>query len=86
MALKAGSRLSVFSLKKIGKDGSGTVWVRAGIAFVNRDDSITLSLDVLPLDGRLHCREFVAEKRDGAGMVPDSAAADLASLPVEGHS
>jgi hypothetical protein len=35
----------------------GAVWVRAGKAFVNRDGSINVALDVLPLDGKLHLRE-----------------------------
>ncbi|MCC6178782.1 MAG: hypothetical protein WAZ94_15050 [Phycisphaerales bacterium] len=47
--------LAVFAVRK-SKDG-GAVWVRAGVAQVNRDQSINISLDVLPLDGRLHVRD-----------------------------
>ena len=52
--LTQGKRLAVFSIRE-GK--GGTVWVRAGSAFVNRDGSLNVLLDVLPLDGRLHVRE-----------------------------
>lgn len=52
--LTAGKRLAVFSIRE-GK--GGTVWVRAGSAFVNRDGSLNVLLDVLPLDGKLHVRE-----------------------------
>lgn len=49
-----GKTLAVFSIRP-GKLGS--IWVRAGYAEVNRDGSLNLHLDVLPLDGRLHIRE-----------------------------
>jgi hypothetical protein len=62
MMLMAGKRLAVFSIRE-GKGGS--IWVRAGSAFVNKDGSLNLLLDVLPLDGRLHVRE-AAERRDAA--------------------
>lgn len=58
--IAAGKRLAVFSIRE-GKGGS--VWVRAGTAFVNKDGSLNLLLDVLPLDGKLHVRE-AGEKRD----------------------
>lgn len=53
-----GGRLAVFSLKQT---PNGTVWVRAGSAWTNRDSSINVYLDVLPLDGKLHVR------REGGG-------------------
>jgi len=54
-----GQKLTVFSIRNI--EGSragekGTIWVRAGRAFVNSDGSLNLILDVLPMDGRLHVR------------------------------
>jgi hypothetical protein len=52
--LTIGKRLAVFSIRE-GK--GGTVWVRAGSAFVNKDGSLNVLLDVLPLDGKLHVRE-----------------------------
>jgi hypothetical protein len=54
-------RLAVFSIRYPEKGGS--IWVRAGTAFVNKDNSLNVFLDVLPLDGRLHLRE-AGERRD----------------------
>ena len=64
--LTAGKRLAVFSIRE-GRGGS--IWVRAGSAFVNKDGSLNVLLDVLPIDGKLHVRE-AAERKDGAGMPP----------------
>jgi hypothetical protein len=55
-----GKRLAVFSIRE---SKGGSIWVRAGNAFVNKDGSLNVVLDVLPLDGRLHVRE-AGEKRD----------------------
>jgi hypothetical protein len=62
VVLVAGKRLAVFSIRE---NKGGSVWVRAGSAFVNKDGSLNLLLDVLPLDGKLHVRE-AGEKKDGA--------------------
>jgi hypothetical protein len=64
--LTTGKRLAVFSIRE-GK--GGTVWVRAGSAFVNRDGSLNVLLDVLPLDGKLHVRE-AGDRREA----PEAAA------------
>jgi hypothetical protein len=56
----------VFSIKEIPetqKEEKKTVWVKAGSAFLNRDGSLNVYLDVLPLDGRLHVREALDDKR-----------------------
>ena len=39
------------------------LWRMVGSAFVNRDDSLTVLLDALPVNGRLHVRE-PSEKDD----------------------
>jgi hypothetical protein len=82
--LTAGKRLAVFSIRE-GKGGS--IWVRAGSAFVNKDGSLNVLLDVLPLDGKLHVREAM-DKRDGAqvsgGRFPSEPG--LESGLVGGHS
>jgi hypothetical protein len=83
--LTAGKRLAVFSIRE-GKGGS--VWVRAGSAFVNKDGSLNVLLDVLPLDGKLHVRE-AGEKRD-PGPAPGGgrygAEGGLDALAAGGHS
>ncbi len=81
--LTAGKRLAVFSIRE-GKGGS--IWVRAGSAFVNKDGSLNVLLDVLPLDGKLHVRE-AAEKRDSPGLNGGRYAGELGlDAPVGGHS
>ena len=73
-----GKRYAVFSMRerpdKTAEGETTTVWIRAGSAFVNRDGSLNVYLDVLPLDGRLHVREAL-EKRDEA-TEPRSPAAN----------
>jgi hypothetical protein len=66
--LTTGKRLAVFSIRE-GK--GGTVWVRAGSAFVNRDGSLNVLLDVLPLDGKLHVRE-AGERREAQETVSEA--------------
>lgn len=79
--LMAGKRLAVFSIRE-GKGGS--IWVRAGSAFVNKDGSLNVLLDVLPLDGKLHVRE-AAEKRDTAAGSRFGGEPSL-EAGAEGHS
>ena len=55
-----GKRYAVFAIRTT-KDKQ-TIWVRAGVAYVQPDDSMNLTLDVLPIDGQLHIRE-VGPKR-----------------------
>jgi len=35
-------------------------WNRVGVAFVNRDGSLNVRLEALPITGELHIRDFVA--------------------------
>jgi hypothetical protein len=47
-------------------------WTRVGVGFVNRDGSLTLRLDAIPISGTLQVREWEpyerrAEPDDGAG-------------------
>jgi len=46
-------RLVAYSVRRA---GGVTTWVRAGTAIENRDGSLNVSLDVLPIDGKLHLR------------------------------
>ena len=61
-----GTRMTVFSTRKR-SDTAPMVWVRAGTAFVNKDGSLNVYLDVLPLDGKLHLREAVLDKPEALG-------------------
>jgi hypothetical protein len=44
------------------------LWVRIGIGFVNRDGSINIHLNALPINGQIHVRDYDPE-RDGARSV-----------------
>jgi hypothetical protein len=46
-------------------DGARSIWTRIGVAFTNRDGSITLRLDALPVNGVLQVRD-ADERREGA--------------------
>lgn len=51
-----GKRYQVFSI--IPEKGERpSRWVKSGSAFMNRDGSVNVYLDVLPIDGTLHVRE-----------------------------
>ena len=63
--MEFGKRYAVFSVKKAESSGAA-IWVRAGYAWANRDGSANVTLDVLPLDGKLHIRE-AGERREYAG-------------------
>lgn len=49
-------RKAVYTI--IEREGKKPQWVRIGIAFVNRDASLTVHLDAYPVNGKLHIREF----------------------------
>jgi len=95
--MNPGTRCSVFSIKefrnKQGEKTGGAVWVRAGSAWVNADGSLNVLLDVLPMDGKLHVREYPHKPQDlpaqpGAAPAPGGRADALTfnSHPLEGHS
>ncbi|MFH1812181.1 MAG: hypothetical protein ABIJ09_25820 [Pseudomonadota bacterium] len=50
-------RKAVYSIKE-GKEADKSYWTRVGVAFINKDDSLNVQLDCLPVDGRLHIRDF----------------------------
>jgi hypothetical protein len=78
----AGKRMAVFCIK--GHRG-GTTGVRAGTAGVNRDGSLNVSLDVLPIDGKLHVREAPERRtlppRVRTEAVPPDGEPVLAAVP-----
>ena len=57
--------------------GDRSYWTRVGVGFVNRDGSITLSLDAMPVGaGKLQIRDYSPRDAE-AGQAPD----DLSSRP-----
>lgn len=48
--------LKVYTIVDRG-DGKKDLWLRIGTAFVNKDGSLNVVLNALPIDGKLHIRE-----------------------------
>ncbi len=74
MARNPGRRLGVWAIPKDeARPGGGKAfWPRIGVAFTNRDGSLTLLLDSLPLGtNKLQVREF---KEDAARGAPGARA------------
>ena len=46
----------VYAIVSNGKDEKG-YWVKIGVAFTNKDGSLSVILNCLPLDGKLHIRD-----------------------------
>ena len=42
----------------IRENGEKSSWMKIGVAFVNRDDSLNVILDAVPVNGKLHIRDF----------------------------
>ena len=58
----ATKRLAVYSIIETGEGKS--LWRLVGTAFVNRDESLTVLLDALPVNGRLHIRPFAEKDKE----------------------
>ena len=65
-------RQVVFSIREF-KDKS--IWTRIGTAFTNRDGSLNVILDSLPIDGRLHIREESRRGESGSEVNQSQVAA-----------
>jgi hypothetical protein len=44
-------------------------WTRVGVGFVNRDGSMNLHLDAIPISGKLQVREWEAPRQEMPGDV-----------------
>jgi hypothetical protein len=76
-----GRRLQVWAIPE-SRDGEKGFWVRIGVAFTNRDGSINLLLDALPLGtNRLQIREQKEEARPGAAPARRSGFETVEVLP-----
>lgn len=47
--------------------GERKFWTKIGVAFVNRDGSLNVKLDSLPVDGELHIRDYVPRDEQSGG-------------------
>jgi hypothetical protein len=57
-------KYAVFTIKE--RPRQKAIFIRIGIAFVNKDNSYNIHLDASPLDGKLHMREWREEDRPAA--------------------
>ncbi len=55
------------------RDGDKTSWARVGVAFVNKDDSINVILDALPVEGRLNIRDRVLKQQNQNQLIKEIA-------------
>lgn len=55
VAMNQLQKFDVFSVRQT-KPNAATIWVKVGFARANRDGSINVTLDALPIDGKLHLR------------------------------
>lgn len=92
-----GKRYQVFSIrqtkvdKENGNSETRSLWVKAGSAFMNRDGSVNVYLDVLPIDGKLHVREPIVEKRESNNdssrtVTANGSSSQHPALVAEGNS
>lgn len=73
---------AVFTVVERGQGKS--IWVRVGVGFINRDGSLNLKLDAIPVNGQLQVREWEpADWRSDALEAPGRTAIPAAaqSLP-----
>ena len=63
---------AVFTIVERGSSNGLTksYWTRVGVGFVNKDGSITLRLDCLPINGTLQVREWEPWERKTDGPEP----------------
>jgi hypothetical protein len=54
-------------------------WVRIGNAFVNRDQSINVRLDAVPVNGQIHIRDIDEEERERSRVRREARTANGAS-------
>ena len=75
----AGKRLAVYAINE--KDGErGAWWQKIGTAFTNRDGSISIYLDALPLGtNKLQVREPRDEAKPGTSAAPANGARKAAA-------
>lgn len=64
------------------KNGGKSFWTKIGAAFTNRDGSITLKLDAIPLGGTAQIRDYEPREgdRDTRGGTPFGASPTVANV------
>lgn len=79
----AGTRPGMMIAYTIVERGDKKYWVRCGAAFHNRDNSLNVRLDALPVNGQIQLRAWTAEddarprRANGGGHHDDAVPAEL---------
>lgn len=47
--------------------GTNKYWTRIGVAFVNRDGSMNVKLEAVPVSGEIHVRDYVPRSDESVG-------------------
>lgn len=55
-------------------------WHRVGVAFVNRDGSLSVKLEALPVSGELHIRDYVPASQPAPQAAPMPRRRDSATV------
>ena len=63
------NRKDVFVIVDKGQDKK-SFWHKIGVAFVNKDGSLSVHLDSLPMNGKLQIRDHVERDDSGGGHWP----------------
>lgn len=71
------SPLIVYTIVTRERDGR-KFWVRVGSAFKNRDGSLNVSLDAMPVNGTLHIRHANTREAEGGNVLDADAAINAA--------
>jgi hypothetical protein len=66
--------------------GTRTYWTRVGVGFVNRDGSVTLRLDAIPINGQLQVREWEPADRRPDASDPQARSRSRPPQPPLGPS
>ena len=86
--MEAKTMKTVFTVVERGPGKS--YWTRVGVGFVNKDGSLTLRLDAIPVNGSLQVRDWEPPYDRKAGELPAGTATlpprDAPALPPRGQS
>lgn len=57
----------------ISQSGDRSFWTRVGVAFVNRDGSLNVKLNCVPITGEMHIRDYEPQGRTTRDAPPNTS-------------
>jgi hypothetical protein len=82
-ALDEGTRNTWRAVYTIVERGGRRLWLRIGTAFINRDQSMNVRLDAVPVNGQFHIREAPPTAPPGASSEREPARDGVRPEPTE---